>query len=42
MTAASLPGLSAETLTEVLRLSNAFCCVSVQSHGAIDSYPTSL
>ena len=42
MTAASLPGLSAETLTEVLRLSNAFCCVSVQAHGAIDSYPTSL
>lgn len=42
VTAASLPGLSAETLTEVLRLSNAFCCVSVQAHGAIDSYPTSL
>lgn len=42
MTAASLPGLSAETLTEVLRLSNAFCGVSVQAHGAIDSYPTSL
>ena len=42
VTAASLPGLSAETLTEVLRLSNAFCGVSVQAHGAIDSYPTSL
>ena len=42
MTAASLPGLSAETLTEVLRLSNAFCGVSIQAHGAIDSYPTSL
>ena len=42
VTAASLPGLSAETLTEALRLSNAFCGVSVQAHGAIDSYPTSL
>ena len=42
VTAASLPGLSAETLTEVLRLSNAFCGVSVQAHGAIDSYPTRL
>ena len=42
VTAASLPGLSAETLTEALRLSNAFCGVSVQAHGAIDSYPTNL
>lgn len=42
VTTASLPGLSAETLTEALRLSNAFCGVSVQAHGAIDSYPTSL
>ena len=42
VTAASLPGLSAETLTEALRLSNAFCGVSVQAHGAIYSYPTSL
>ena len=42
VTAASLPDLSAETLTEALRLSNAFCGVSVQAHGAIDSYPTSL
>ena len=42
VTAASLPSLSAETLTEALRLSNAFCGVSVQAHGAIDSYPTSL
>lgn len=42
VTTASLPDLSAETLTEALRLSNAFCGVSVQAHGAIDSYPTSL
>ena len=42
VTAASLPGLSAETLSEALRLSNAFCGVSVQAHGAIDSYPTNL
>lgn len=35
-----LAGLSAETLRECLRFSNAFCTRSVQVRGAIASYPT--
>lgn len=31
--------LSAEELREYLRFSNGFCALSVQKHGAIDSYP---
>ena len=40
MTAAELPKLSRKRLTEYLTFSNRFCAISVQHHGAIDSYPT--
>lgn len=40
MTAAELPKLSRKRLTEYLTFSNRFCAISVQRHGAIDSYPT--
>ena len=42
VTAASLPTLTAPALAEYLQGSNAFCGVSVQAHGAIDSYPAAL
>lgn len=35
-----IEALSAEELREYLIFSNAFCALSVQEHGAIDSYPT--
>ena len=40
VTAAALPALSGDTLTEFLAFSNRFCGISVQAHGAIASYPT--
>ena len=40
VTAAELPKLSRKRLTEYLAFSNRFCAISVQHHGAIDSYPT--
>lgn len=40
MTAAELPKLSRKRLTEYLTFSNRFCAISVQCHGALDSYPT--
>ena len=40
VTAAELPKLSRKRLTEYLTFSNRFCAISVQHHGAIDSYPT--
>ena len=40
VTAAELPKLSRKRLTEYLIFSNRFCAISVQHHGAIDSYPT--
>lgn len=40
VTAAELPKLSRKRLTEYLTFSNRFCAISVQRHGAIDSYPT--
>lgn len=40
MTAAELPKLSRKRLTEYLAFSNRFCAISVQRHGALDSYPT--
>ena len=40
VTAAELPKLSRKRLTEYLTFSNRFCALSVQHHGAIDSYPT--
>ena len=40
VTAAELPKLSRKRLTEYLAFSNRFCAISVQRHGAIDSYPT--
>jgi fructokinase len=41
VTTASLPGLTAEQLKSWLDFSNRYCSISVQSHGAIASYPTS-
>ena len=40
VTAAELPKLSRKRLTEYLAFSNRFCAISVQRHGALDSYPT--
>ena len=40
VTAAELPKLSRKRLTEYLAFSNRFCAISVQHHGALDSYPT--
>ena len=40
MTPAELPKLSRKRLTEYLIFSNRFCAISVQHHGALDSYPT--
>ena len=40
VTAAELPKLSRKRLTEYLTFSNRFCAISVQRHGALDSYPT--
>ena len=40
VTVAELPKLSRKRLTEYLAFSNRFCAISVQHHGAIDSYPT--
>ena len=40
VTTAELPKLSRKRLTEYLIFSNRFCAISVQHHGAIDSYPT--
>ena len=40
VTAAELPKLSRKRLTEYLTFSNRFCAISVQHHGAIDSYPS--
>ena len=40
MTAAELSKLSRKRLTEYLTFSSRFCAISVQRHGAIDSYPT--
>lgn len=37
---AELPKLSRKRLTEYLAFSNRFCAISVQHHGALDSYPT--
>ncbi|MEA5011929.1 MAG: carbohydrate kinase [Angelakisella sp.] len=42
ITADALSGLSSQQLTQYLSFSNRFCGVSVQSYGAIASYPTSL
>ena len=39
VTAAELPKLSRKRLTEYLAFSNRFCAISVQRHGALDSYP---
>lgn len=35
-----IEALSAKELQEYLKFSNTFCALSVQKHGAIDSYPT--
>ena len=40
VTVAELPKLSRKRLTEYLIFSNRFCAISVQHHGAIDSYPS--
>ena len=40
VTAAELPKLSRKRLTEYLTFSSRFCAISVQHHGALDSYPT--
>ena len=40
VTVAELPKLSRKRLTEYLAFSNRFCAISVQRHGALDSYPT--
>ena len=40
VTPAELPKLSRKRLTEYLIFSNRFCAISVQHHGALDSYPT--
>ena len=40
VTAAELPKISRKRLTEYLAFSNRFCAISVQHHGALDSYPT--